>query len=227
MKKTIKVTTLTLALTLAMTWLFSTNAFAAAKSSIQKRADKQTAALTNYGDFYGWTPTVRVTNNTVSKVVKRITLRNSKYVFDITQTTKKSGSSIATTFKVHGSKYSLNGIKLSLKKYAVKADFKSRLEDRAGLKADELMRKASKNQWTVTQATSIYKGGVAAVEQLVVNSKYQFKMTVSAVRKGGKIVLSYTRNGKACKAADIEDWLVNYKAEPLSGAKVGNSSATQ
>ena len=219
MKKTIKCTVLMLAITMAMSMFSFTVSAASTKSAIRTRADKETSKLVKYAEFYGWSPEVKVTKNAASQVKKVVKLSNSKYTFTINQLTKKSGSNFKNVFKIHGKSYSLAGIKHSLKQYAVKTDIKKLLEDKAGVKADSLAQKASKNQWTMTSSTHTYKNGTAAIEQMFKNSKYQFTATVRATRKNGKVVLSYLRNGKTCKVSDIEAWLTNYKADPITVGK--------
>ena len=108
-------------------------AYAATPNSdpVKSRSTQQTRTLVNAGEYYGWTADVKGKSETPSKIVTSITLRNSsRYVFHVTQTTQRKGSSIKTTFKIGGTVYPLNGIKNSLKKYANPADKKPSLKTR-------------------------------------------------------------------------------------------------
>ena len=216
MKKITRVTVVVCLMMLAV-FAFSTSAFAAAKSAVQTKADKETNSLTNYGEYWGWTKTVTVKTNTTNKVVKEIKLVNTKYNFLIDQTTQKSGGQIVTVFKIKGAVYSATGIKKSLKQYSVKNDRRTVVEDKAGLLADSLMTTATKNNWTVAERKTSYKSGIATVEQKFQNSKYQFTATVKVTRKSGKLQVSYLRSGKACKKSDITSWLKTYKTSTAAG----------
>lgn len=212
-----KKTTRTLVVLLAAIMLFGmftpTTAFAASNNSsaVMKRSTKDTKALVDAGEYYGWSAEVRTKSETPSKVVTSIRLYNGKnYIFNVTQTTQLKSSSIHTKYKIGGKNYVLAGIKISLKKYASGAGKRAVLEDKVNIAADTLAKYARKMGWSITEKTN-YKNGVATCKHTYRNSKYQFTAVVKGQRKSGKIVLSYLRDGRASNAKAIKTWLKNYK----------------
>ena len=211
MRKTTK--TLVMLLTVVMMLgAFSTTAFAATNNSsaVMKRSTKDTQALVNAGEYYGWSAEVKTKSQTPSTIVTSIRLFNGKnYIFNVTQTTQKKGSSIATKYNIGGKNYVLAGIKASLKRYASGAGKRAVLEDKVNIAADTLAKYARKMGWTVTDKTS-YKSGVATCKHIYQNGKYKFTAVVKGVRKSGKIALSYTRDGRSSNKKAVKAWLKTY-----------------
>lgn len=183
---------------------------ASAGSTVSQRSEQDTTRLTNLGEAYGWTSTVKQKTASSSKVVTSIKLRNSKYLFDVTQVTKKEGTTIKTTYKVHDKAYVYEGMKISLKKYAISADVKQLYKDKAAIKADSLESYAKKYGWKVTEKIT-YKNGTGICTQTYSNAKYTFKSQTITKRKGDAVAVSYTRNGASSNAKSIKDWLKTYR----------------
>ena len=211
MKKTTR--TLVMLLTVVMMLgVFSTPAFAATNtnSAAMKRSTKDTQALVDAGEYYGWSADVKTKSQTPSKIVTTIRLFNGKnYIFNVTQTTQKKGSSIATKYNIGGKNYVLAGIKASLKRYASGAGKRAVLEDKVNIAADALAKYARKMGWTVTDKNG-YKNGAATCKHTYRNGKYQFTAVVKGVRKSGKIMLSYTRDRRSSSKKAIKAWLKTY-----------------
>lgn len=212
MRKTTKIFTMLL-VAIMMCGMFVTSASAATtqKSAVLKRSEKDTEALTDAGEYYGWFATTKIKSQSATKVVTSVKLANRKYIFNITQTTQKTGASIQTKFRINKKNYVLTSIKMSLKKYAIGADKRQILEDKANLAADTLAKYAIKMGWQVAETTN-YKNGIAICTHTYKNNKYTFSSTVRAQRKGGTIVVSYTRDSSKSTAGKIKSWLKNYKA---------------
>ena len=192
---------------------FATPAYAvtANVSPIQSRHSKDVAALTNAAEYHGWHADLRGKTGSPSKIVTIATLRNSKWRMTVTVTTTQKNGRIGTTYKINKKAYTLNGIKTTLKKYAISADIRAMLEDEAAIKAEALKKYAIKCGWSVTQGES-YKKGKANNKLTFSNSKYKFAAVVSCVRKNGKIVTSYLRENKSSSAKAVKSWLKQYKA---------------
>ncbi len=180
-------------------------------SAIQTRADQQTKSVKDYAEYYGWLVTVKQYKTTGSDIRKTVKAVGAKGIFNMKQITKKVGNRFVTTWYISNNKFSLTGIKTSLKKYASSADVRAMLEDSVGIKADSLDKAAVKNGWAVTRKAS-YKKGVAYEALTFNNSKYKFTAKVSAQRNNGKIVYKYWRQGTSCKASAITNWLKTYSA---------------
>lgn len=211
MKKTTR-TLAVLLVAIVMFGAFTTTAFAATSNgnAVSKRSQKDTTALVNAGEYYGWSADVKMKSQTPSKVVKSIRLFNGKnYIFNVTQTTQKKGSSITTKYNIGGKNYVLAGIKASLKRYASGIGKRAVLEDKVNIAADALAKYARKMGWTVTDKNA-YKNGVATCKHTYRNGMYQFTAVVKGVRKSGKIMLRYTRDRRSSSKKAIKAWLKTY-----------------
>lgn len=104
MKKTITVVvSMLLAVFVALSSISVAYAATPNSDPVKSRSTQQTRTLVNAGEYYGWTADVKGKSETPSKIATSITLRNSsRYVFHVTQTTQRKGSSIKTTFKIGG-----------------------------------------------------------------------------------------------------------------------------
>ena len=180
-------------------------------SPIQNRHEKDLTALTDAAEYHGWFADTKLKPATSSKFVTIATLRNSKWRMTVTVTTTQKNGRIGTTYKINKQAYTLNGIKTTLKKYAVSADIRAMLEDKAAIKAEALKKYAEKCGWSVTQGES-YKKGKATNKLTFSNSKYKFAAIVTCMRKNGKIATNYLRENKASSAKAIKSWLKQYKA---------------
>ncbi len=126
-------------------------------SAIQTRADQQTKSVKDYAEYYGWLVTVKQYKTTGSDIRKTVKAVGAKGIFNMKQITKKVGNRFVTTWYISNNKFSLTGIKTSLKKYASSADVRAMLEDSVGIKADSLDKAAVKNGWAVTRKASYKK----------------------------------------------------------------------
>lgn len=207
MKRITRVVVVVLALVLTM-GLYTAPAFAASSSSLKTKVEKAEKQLVSYAEYWGWTAKVSKPVVKSNKATMVVSLSNSKGSsfnnIKITATAKK----VAYRFK--GVNYTLNGWKAALKRYH--GDYKSVLKEKARIAGDKLQKTAKKYGWKVTRGGSgeKYKNGKAYDTLKFENAKYHWKATVITARKNGKIVTSYTRDGKASDVKGINAWLKTY-----------------
>ena len=174
---------------------------ATATSSLPKAQKKAITKLTNMGEYWGWTNTVGSPHKN-GKVY--ITLSNSTYIFGDIAVSKKG----KYTFK--GTKFTFAGFKDSLKQYSSAADRKALLKSKAEKAGNSLEKYATTRSWKTTASKS-YKSGKAKASLVFNNLNYGFKVVVTAVRKSGKIALSYKFDKKSVTLKYIKETLEKYK----------------
>ena len=207
MKRFTRIAAVLLAAVIAV-GMFSAPAYAASGSALKTKVEKAEKQLVNYAEYWGWTAKVGKTIVKTDRATIHVDLAGDKGCFNnitVVATAKK------VVYKYKGMNYTLAGWKSALKRYH--GSYKTVLKEKARVAGDSLQTYAKKRGWKITRGGSgeKYKNGKAYDTLKFENSKYHWKATVIAQRKNGKIVISYTRDGKASDAKGIKDWLSTYK----------------
>lgn len=190
--------------------IFTSEAFcvkAEAKTALETRSEQMTNQIVNNANYYGWTVSgKKVTSRSASKIVTAMKIANSKKLFNqLKQVTTKN----KTVFQYRGKNYTLEGMTIAFRQYAVGADIKKILRQKATAKLNEIIKYASKYRWRITKKMQVGTNSAIA-RAYVVNKRYSFWGGVTVARKNGKFVYTYQRYGASSTLGKIKDWLKRY-----------------